>query len=76
MHAEQRGRGKPHQGVTRVRNRRVGEQALEVVVSVFNQAVNRNMERFPADFAFQLTRAVACRERLGGLLKFYYRESV
>jgi aromatic ring-opening dioxygenase LigB subunit len=27
-----------------------------VTVSVFNQAVKRNMERFPADFAFQLTR--------------------
>ena len=27
-----------------------------VAVSVFNQAVKRNMERFPADFAFQLTR--------------------
>ena len=25
-----------------------------VTVSVFNQAVKRNMERFPADFAFQL----------------------
>ena len=27
-----------------------------VTVSVFNQAVKRNMKRFPADFAFQLTR--------------------
>jgi hypothetical protein len=27
-----------------------------VTVSVFNQAVKRNMDRFPADFAFQLTR--------------------
>jgi len=27
-----------------------------VTVSVFNQAVKRNMERFPDDFAFQLTR--------------------
>jgi hypothetical protein len=27
-----------------------------VAVSVFNQAVKRNAERFPADFAFQLTR--------------------
>jgi len=27
-----------------------------VTVSVFNQAVKRNIERFPADFAFQLTR--------------------
>ena len=27
-----------------------------VTVSVFNQAVKRNIQRFPADFAFQLTR--------------------
>jgi hypothetical protein len=27
-----------------------------VTVAAFNQAVKRNMERFPADFAFQLTR--------------------
>ena len=27
-----------------------------VTVSVFNQAAKRNMQRFPADFAFQLTR--------------------
>jgi hypothetical protein len=28
----------------------------DVTVSVFNQAVKRNMDRFPPDFAFQLTR--------------------
>ena len=28
----------------------------DVTVSVFNQAVKRSIERFPADFAFQLTR--------------------
>jgi ORF6N domain len=28
----------------------------DVTVSVFNRAVKRNIERFPADFAFQLTR--------------------
>jgi hypothetical protein len=27
-----------------------------VTVAAFNQAVKRNAERFPADFAFQLTR--------------------
>ena len=27
-----------------------------VTVSVFNQAAKRDMQRFPADFAFQLTR--------------------
>lgn len=29
----------------------------EIPTKAFNQAVRRNMERFPEDFAFQLSRA-------------------